>query len=118
MRSETRARLDRLVWQRRARIGLAIVCGAILLGAVCLYRYWPDPVVETRIVSGTVTNWMREQTDFGAGALGVWVTLDDGRAVMIRQEPVGVPRRGAAKIEERRHESGRTSYRWLRSISD
>jgi hypothetical protein len=118
MRSETGSRLDRLVWHRRARISFAIVISVALFGALYLYVNWPDPVVETRIVSGTVMKWMREQTDFGAGALGVWVSLDDGRNVMTRQPPLGVPRQGPAEIEERHHKSGRKSYVWLRSKSD
>lgn len=118
MRLEARRRLDRLLWQRRIRSGLVLTLGVMLFGALYLHVNRPDPVVETRIVSGTVTNWMREQTDFGAGALGVWVTFDDGRDIMIRQEPLGVPQRGPAEIEERSHESGRKSYRWVRSRSD
>jgi hypothetical protein len=118
MRSETRRRLDRLVWQRRVSIGSVIALSTVLFGALYLYINWTDPVLERRIISGTVTNWMREQTDLGAGALGVWVTLNDGRDVMIRQAPPGIPRHGPAEIEERHHKSGRKSYLWLKSKSD
>jgi hypothetical protein len=118
MRSETARRLDWLVWKGRASIALAIALGLVVFGARYAYVNWPDPVVETRIVSGTVTNWMREQTDQGAGALVVWVSLDDGRDVMTRQLPVDGPQRGPAVIEERRHRSGQISFRWVKSKLD
>ena len=57
MRSDIRRRLDSIVWKQRARIALGIALGLVALGALFTYGYWPDPVVETRIVSGVVTDW-------------------------------------------------------------
>jgi hypothetical protein len=114
MRPEARRRLDALVWLGRARIALAIVLGLAVLGALYAYAYWPDPVVETRTVSGVVTGWTRAQTEKGAGNLVIWVALDDGREITIVQPPDDIPRRGPAQIEEHRHRSGRISFRWVK----
>jgi len=94
MRPETRNNLDRFVWQGKVCIGL----GVALFGALYLYVNRPDPVVETRILSGMVTNFTRQQTEFGAGAFALWVSLDGGGNIMITQRLPSVPRLGPAEI--------------------
>jgi hypothetical protein len=119
MRSDTRRRLDSLVWKRRALVSLGIALGLVALGALFTYGYWPDPVVETRIVSGVVTDWTRKQTKYREkDAIAVSVSLDNGRNIIITQWAPDVLVGGSADIEERQHNSGRKSYLWLRSKSD
>jgi hypothetical protein len=115
MRPEAKRRLDRLVWKGRVRIALAIVLGLAMLGAGYAYVYWPDPVVETRIVSGAVTDLGRAESKWEAGTLVIQILLDDGRLVVTKQPPLEIPRLGPAKIEERRHRSGRLSYWWVKN---
>jgi hypothetical protein len=119
MRSETRRKLDRLVWQRRLRVGLAIASGLGLFGALSLCANWPDPVVETRIVSGVVTDWTKSLSEHrNLDAIVIMVSLDDGRKIIIKQRPPDVLFRGPAEIEEQRHESGRISFRWVKPKLD
>jgi len=112
MRPETRRRLDQHIWKRRAGIAFATTVCVVVAVQWLAYLYEPDPVVETRMVSGVVTNWTVRQT-MGRGALVIWVSLDNGRTVTIEQLPHGLGLRyGPTTVEEQRHESGRMSYRW------
>jgi hypothetical protein len=117
MRPETRRRFDRLVWKGRLGIGAAIILGLAVVGTGYAYVYWPDPVVGTRAVSGVVTDGTRRQGEDRASYV-IWATLDDGRRVTIVQPPLAVLQHGHAIIEERRHRSGRLSYRWVGTTSD
>jgi hypothetical protein len=118
MRLETRRALDWLVWRQRVRLGL-IALGVAAVAVAYGYAYWPDPVVETRIVSGVVTGT--------AGAtpkskdhrtMMISVSLDDGRDIVIVQPPPPVLLHGPAEIEERRHRSGRVSFLWVKPRLD
>src|SRR5262245_45703014 len=62
MRPETRRRLDRHIWKRRAGIAFVIIVCVVLAVQWLAYLYEPDPVVETRTVSGVVINWTVRQT--------------------------------------------------------
>jgi hypothetical protein len=117
MRPETRKRVNRLVWKGRLRIGSAITLGLAAAGAAFAYFYWPDPVVETRVVRGVVTDGTRWQKEDRASYV-ICATLDDGRRVTIIQPPLGILQHGPAIIEERRHRSGRLSHRWVGPKSD
>ena len=119
MRPETKLRLDALVWKQRARLALLAI---LVVGALAgLFVYYatssPDAVIETRTVPGVVTYWTRTQ-EYGIGRLVIRVKLDDGREIAVTDPSDDAPRRGRAEIEERRHESGRISYVWLRSKPD
>jgi hypothetical protein len=119
MRSDIKRRLDSIVWKQRARIALGIALGLVALGVLFTYGYWPDPVFETRIVSGAVTDWTRSRTKFRErDAIAISVSLDDGRNIFITQWAPDILVGGPAEIEERHHKSGRKSYLWLRSKSD
>jgi hypothetical protein len=106
-----------MVWRGGLRSGAILMLCTGLLGALYLYIKWPDPVVETRVVSGHVTGGSRLQ-DEGHASYVISARLDDGRRIMIVQEPLGVLPHGPAVIEERRHRTGRISYRWTGSKSD
>lgn len=115
MKSDVRRGLDWLVWKQRARVALAITSGLVVLGALYTYAYWPDPVVETRIVSGVVTDWSKRKTKYReADVIVIWVSLDDGRNVVITQPMPSVLSGGPAEIVERRHRSRRISFLWLK----
>jgi hypothetical protein len=117
MRPDARRRLDRLVWLERARIASAVAPGLAalaMLGALCAYAFWPDPVIETRTASGVVTSWTRAQSSRGLTDFYIWAALEDGREITIVQAAPDFPRRGPAQIEERRHRSGRVSFRWIK----
>jgi hypothetical protein len=115
LRLEARRRLDRLIWKRRALVASATALGVAVVGAVYFYVYWPDPVVETRIVSGMVTDWTNAQTKYReTNSIVISVLLDDGRKIIITQRTPDVLLHGPAEIEERGHKSGRKSYLWLR----
>jgi hypothetical protein len=115
MRSETKRRLDQLAWKERVRIASAIALGLVVLAALYAYAYWPDPVVETRIVSGVVTDWLKRKTKYReADVIVIWVLLDDGRNVVIAQPMPRALSGGPAEIVERRHRSGRISFLWLK----
>jgi hypothetical protein len=119
MRPETRRVLDWLLWRRR--LLLAVVAGLVAVGGavaavVFAHVYWPDPVVEARIVSGVVTGSVRQEGRFTeTWVILISVTLDDGRKIVIAQPPPPVLLHGPAEIEERYHRSGRVSFRWMRS---
>jgi hypothetical protein len=117
MRPETTRRLNRLVWKGRARKVLAIALGLALLAALYAYANWPDPVVERRIVSGVVTNWIKDERKLREiRVITIWVSLDDGRKIVFTQWLPDIIVSGPAEIEERHHRSGQLSFRWVKSI--
>jgi hypothetical protein len=120
MKSSMRKRLDRQIWQERARVALPfallLVALTALFSGLYAFIYAPDPVVESRKLRGAVTYWTRQQTDLGAGALIMRLSLDDGRDITLRRPPVDFPRYDRAEVEEQRHKSGRISFRWVRWI--
>jgi hypothetical protein len=117
MRSDTERKLNRLAWEERAPLALVVAIVLASAGAFYATIYWPDPVVETRIVSGEVKGGTRGPRG-EARPLVIYVALADGREFTIVQPPLDIPRYGPAAFEERRHKSGRISYLWLKSKSD
>jgi hypothetical protein len=116
MRPETRRRLNWLVWKSRARVAVASALGLALLAALYAYANWPDPIVETRIVSGVVTNWAKAERKLRQiSVITIWASLDDGREIIFTQWLPDVIVSGPAEIEERHHQSGELSFRWVKS---
>jgi hypothetical protein len=122
MRPQTRGALDRLLWRQRLLVAVIVALvalGGAVAAVVYAYVYRPDPVVEARIVSGVVTGSVRQEGRFTeTWVVLISVTLDDGRKIAITQPPPPVLLYGPAEIEERRHRSGRVSFRWLKPKLD
>jgi hypothetical protein len=118
MKSETRRKLDWLTWKERSRIAFVIALGLATLGSLYACAYWPDPIVETRIVAGVLTDMWRPDSKWAAGAIVFRISLDDGRVVTIQGRLPHIPLLGPAEIEEQRHQSGRLTFRWIRSKPD
>jgi hypothetical protein len=60
----------------------------LAVGGFYLYVYaqWADPVMEKRVVSGLVTDWMRGQRKLrDPDHVAISVLLDDGRRIVILQ---------------------------------
>jgi hypothetical protein len=115
MRDETRKRLDRLIWLRRAKIigGLLLACG-VVAGGFALESL--EATVDHKTVGGTITAVGPSSVPGNTGladGLGVDVTLDDGRHAHVVALKAASPKVGEhVEIAEHIHGTGRHTFTW------
>jgi hypothetical protein len=115
MRSETRSKLDRLLFMRKVKWTLAGIGLAILL-AGGLYVAGLDATVEDRRIAGVIEKigtYNGTNSQGVQNGLAVDVKLDDGRAAHVLVLRTNAPKVGErVEVTEHHHGSGRTSFSW------
>lgn len=115
MRTETKSKLDRLLFMRKVKWASAGLGVAIMLGTG-LYLSGLDATVENRRVSGTVEkigSYNGTNTQGVQNGLAVDVRLDDGREAHVLVLKQTSPEIGQhVEVTEHHHGSGRTTYSW------
>lgn len=115
MRTETKSKLDRLLFIRKVKWTLAGVGLAALMGAG-LYLSGLDATVDDRRVTGVVEKiggYNGTNTQGVQNGLAVDVKLDDGRhahVLVLKQTAPTVGDR--VEVTEHHHGSGRTTFSW------
>lgn len=111
MRDETRKRLERAIWQERAKkIGLGLL-GVAAVGAVIAYQNLDLEVINTQ-VDGTVetVDPLVSKTN-SADGLYVGVKLEDGRHVKVITLKSREPHIGDnISVVEHHHGTGRVTH--------
>jgi hypothetical protein len=115
MRSETKSKLDRMLFMRRLQWGAAGVAVLAAVGAV-LYVSGLDATVVDKRVAGVVENVGAYN---GTNSMGIMngqavdVRLDDGRQVHVLVLKTSHPTVGErVEVTEHHHGTGRTTYSW------
>lgn len=115
MRSETKQKLDRVLFMRKLKWGAAGLGLAILLGTG-LYLSGLDATVETHRVSGVIErvgSYNGTNTQGVQNGLAVDVKLDDGREAHVLVLKTTTPTIGErVEVTEHHHGSGRTTFSW------
>lgn len=115
MRTETKSKLDRLLFMRKVKWASAGLGVAIMLGAG-LYLSGLDATVEDRRVSGTIEkigSYNGTNSQGVQNGLAVDVRLDDGReahVLVLKQTSPAIGQH--VEVTEHHHGSGRTTYTW------
>jgi hypothetical protein len=115
MRTETKSKLDRLLFLRKVKWTLAGIGLACLL-AVGLYVSGLDATVENHRVSGVIQKIGTYNGTNSSGVqngLAVDVKLDDGRDAHVLVLKTSTPKVGErVEVMEHHHGSGRTTFSW------
>lgn len=115
MRTETKSKLDRLLFIRKVKWASAGLGLAILIGAG-LYLSGLDATVDERRVAGIIEKiggYNGTNTQGVQNGLAVDVKLDDGRhahVLVLKQSAPNVGER--VEVTEHHHGSGRTTFSW------
>jgi hypothetical protein len=115
MRTETKSKLDRLLFMRKLKWTAAGIGLAILM-AGGLYLSGLDATVEDRRIAGVIEgvgSYNGSNTQGVQNGLAVDVKLDDGRHVHVLVLKQTAPTVGSrVEVTEHHHGSGRTTFSW------
>ncbi len=115
MRTETKSKLDRMLFMRKVKWTAAGVGLAILMGGG-LYLSGLDATVDERRVSGTIEkigSYNGTNTQGVQNGLAVDVRLDDGREAHVLVLKTTTPKIGEhVEVTEHHHGTGRLTYSW------
>lgn len=115
MRTETKSKLDRMLFMRKVKFG-AIGLGLAILIGVGLYLSGLDATVEDRRVAGVIEKVGAYNGTNNQGVqngLAVDVRLDDGREAHVLVLKSTAPTVGErVEVTEHHHGSGRTTWSW------
>lgn len=115
MRTETKSKLDRLLFMRKVKWTAAGVGLAILIGGG-LYLSGLDATVQERRLTGVIQKigpYNGTNTQGVQNGLAVDVKLDDGRDAHVLVLKQTAPEIGQhVEVTEHHHGSGRNTYSW------
>jgi len=115
MRHDTKRKLDRLLWRRRAAWGGAGVALVVLIAGM-LWVEGLDATVEKHMIGGTVASVAAlptSATKSSGEGYSVDVKLDDGRHAVVFAKKDTNPAVGQhVEIAAHVHGTGRTTFSW------
>jgi hypothetical protein len=115
MRTETKSKLDRLLFMRKVKWAAAGFGLAVLMGTG-LYLSGLDATVDDRRIAGVIEKvgpYNGTNNQGVQNGLAVDVRLDDGREAHVLVLKSSAPAVGErVEVTEHHHGSGRTTYSW------
>jgi hypothetical protein len=109
-------RLSALIWQERIKTAALIIVIVVVVASILFAGLFHNAPSESERLDGEVTGWSRYQTETGAGAYVITVTLAGGHKVTATASRYGrAPRMGEQiKVNKITTLTGHIRYEWRR----